>query len=119
MNPDIWGPHAWYFIQSALVHMPDDADPSNYVNFLFTLQYVLPCESCRESYSEWIRKNPIPTKKMEMIQWITDLHNSIRMEQGKSTRTVEQVIDHYTKNKNNMIIFLALCVLGIFVLRMK
>lgn len=120
MNPEIWGPHGWYFIQSALVHMPDDADPTHYVNFLFLLQHVLPCDLCRQNYADWVRANPIPTTKNEMIQWVTDLQNSIRVSKGRSQRSVESVVTFYTQPQTNIhLIIIALVVLGIFAARMK
>lgn len=119
MNPEVWGPHGWYFIQACLVHMSDDDDPTNYVNFLYSLQHVLPCQACRENYADWIRANPIPTTKNEMIQWITDLQNSIREEKGKPTRTVKQVRDYYTKGSSALFVILVVCVLLFFVLTKK
>ena len=120
MDPEVWGPHAWFFIQAALIHMPEDADPSHYVNFLFSLQYVLPCEKCRSNYSAWIRNNPIPMTKNEMIRWIVQLQNSIREDNCKPTLSIREVIEYYTRPRRNMIVIIvALLALGIFVLRMK
>lgn len=120
MNAEVWGPHAWFFIQTALIYMPDDADPSHYVNFLFSLQYVLPCEKCRANYSAWIRNNPIPTTKNEMIRWIVQLQNSIREDKCKSTRSIEEVVGYYTiPRMNTLVVIAALVVLGIVVLQMQ
>lgn len=113
MDPNVWGPHGWFFIQSCIVNIPDEADMSKYVDFLFSLQYVLPCGECRNNYSIWLRNNPIPMQKPEMIQWITDLQNSIRKKNGSSTRSTEDVIKFYNE-KSPLLPILAIITISIF-----
>ena len=100
MDPVKWGPHGWYFIQACIVHMPENADPSDYVNFLYSLRNVLPCGMCRENYSKYLDNNPVPTSREGMIQWVTDLQNSIRIKSGKIPRSAREVEEFYTKEMN-------------------
>lgn len=117
MNPDVWGPHGWFFIQSVILAMNEDDDPSNYVNFLFSLQYVLPCEKCRENYADWVRANPIPTKKDDMLLWIVSLQNSIRESKGKPSRSVQEVSDYYLKNRTRALQILLVIALLVFIVK--
>ena len=48
-------------------------------NFLLSLEYVIPCEKCRNSYSEHLKKFPLTDQvllnRTELFKWIVDVHN--------------------------------------------
>jgi glycosyltransferase involved in cell wall biosynthesis len=55
LNPKIWGPHAWFFLDSIILSLPNKLNNEQkiiYKNFFTSLQYILPCELCREHYKE-------------------------------------------------------------------
>ena len=61
-NPNIWGPSAWFFIESSILSYPDNPNNieiENYKNFFNSLQYILPCSKCRHNYSIHIKKYPL------------------------------------------------------------
>lgn len=100
MDPNKWGPHAWYFIESVFLNIPESqTDMTPYVDFLVSLQHVLPCRLCRENYKDHIQKRPIPQDKVQLVQWVLDLHNDIRVAQGKPTRTTKEVVSFYSSPK--------------------
>lgn len=134
MDPNLWGPHAWYFIESAVLTMPDD--PSvvpKYIDFLMGLQHVLPCRGCRENYADHIKDKPPTniTTKAELVKWVLTLHNDVRDFQKKPKRTHEEVIAYYSKQKPtssrgqmlHMAVMVMMCiaiiVLLVIVLRLK
>ena len=50
LNPKIWGPHTWFFLDSIMLSLPNKLNNEQqniYKNFFTSLQYVLPCEGCR------------------------------------------------------------------------
>lgn len=102
--------------------MPESSgtDTSHYVNFLYSLQHVLPCKLCRTNYAEWLKKTPVPTDKAGMIKWIIDIQNSIRKKNGKSTRSYKEVLEYYRSKGQNMasVVILAALAIGTYALRM-
>ena len=65
MNPKIWGPHAWIFLHSVSFSYPDDPteeDKKEYKKFFESLQYVLPCDTCKYNYKKKIKKIKLTDK---------------------------------------------------------
>jgi hypothetical protein len=113
MDPNIWGPHAWFLIESAVIHMPEDADVKNYVDFLIQLQHILPCKGCRENYKQHLIEKPPPvTNKEDLVNWVIELHNDVREFQNKPVRSKVDVLKYYRNSPNDIWV----TVIAIFVL---
>ena len=81
----------------AMLHMlslnyavqPTRDDMRNYAAFFASLQHVLPCRSCRESYGEFITKGPLRLSRKHLAdraslaRWVYDLHNAVNRRIGK------------------------------------
>ena len=77
LNPRIWGPHAWFFLDSVILSLPNRLNNEQkkiYKDFFTSLQHILPCQACREHYKENLKKYPLTDKvlssKDNMIIWI-------------------------------------------------
>ena len=106
-NPNIWGPKAWFFIDSIVLSYPNN--PSNteknlYKNFLYSLKDILPCESCRNHFS--INLNDIPLSsyylksRNNLIEWIIKIHNRVNIINNKKLISKNEFIDYYKNNYN-------------------
>jgi len=118
MDPSAWGPHAWFMIESSIIHMPEDADISRFVDFLTNLQYILPCKGCRDNYADHLKDKPPPkTTKNDLVDWVINLHNEVREYQGKPKRTKDDVIQYYTKKPemSSWVLLIALVVLIVLI----
>lgn len=61
INPTLWGPPAWEFIDYIVMHYPESPtiqDKTRMVNFVTSLGNVLPCEKCRASYTAFMKAYP-------------------------------------------------------------
>jgi len=82
----VWGPCMWYFLHTMSFNYPvkpTKEDKKHYMAFLKSLQYVLPCKSCRENYARNI-KSPGTKLTMKVMKnrdtvsrWLCLLHNTI------------------------------------------
>lgn len=121
MDPNKWGPHAWYFIESSIIHMPEDADISKYVDFLTGLKDILPCKGCRDNYAQHLIDTPIPkTSKKDLVDWVIKLHNEVREYQKKPQFQPSDVIEYYTMSKNTVqwiALIVLVLVVSVFVIR--
>ena len=48
-NPKIWGPKAWFFIETIILSYPDNPtlnDKNTFKNFFNSLAFILPCRKC-------------------------------------------------------------------------
>jgi len=101
MNPEIWGPKAWLFLHSitlAYPNNPTETDKNNYKTFFNMLQHVLPCQKCSHNFKNNLKNNSIDNNldsKKSLVKWLISIHNSINIENNKSTMTYEEVIEHY------------------------
>ena len=51
MDPNIWGPSGWLFLHTITLMYPENPNPieqKQYYDLFHSLQYTLPCPSCRD-----------------------------------------------------------------------
>jgi hypothetical protein len=105
LNPNVWGPHGWFFIDSIVLSLPDNLNYEQkiiYKNFFTSLQDVLPCAACREHYKQNLIKYPLTdtilSKKENMIKWILNIHNNVRTnDEKKLPISIKQFFEYYNK----------------------
>lgn len=96
----IWGPCLWYFLHTISFNYPvkpTAADKKHYMTFLKSLQYVLPCKSCRENYTQNIKsKNcklnmDVMKNRDTLSRWMCKLHNIINTQLCKKKKKKYEV----------------------------
>lgn len=119
-EPDIWGPQTWFFLNSAVLSLPDgdipDEQQKKIYNFFDSLTYMLPCGSCREHYTEYFNKNSIDISNRDSIwNWLIKLHNAVNIRYNKPVISTEDAkqshLDGYRSQSNNKIFIIALLVI--------
>jgi hypothetical protein len=105
LNPQVWGPHTWFFLDSVVLSLPNNLNYEQkniYKNFFTSLQDILPCEACRNHYKENLKKYPLTdeilSNKENMIKWLLNLHNNIRINSKKIPISIKQFFEYYNKN---------------------
>jgi len=104
MNPDVWGPKAWFLLYSVALAYPEQPtkeDIKNYFNFYMSLQDVLPCLKCRVHYSEHIKNHPLTdevlSNKMSLFKWLHTIQSAVKESQGKQPYTLSSTIEYFNK----------------------
>jgi hypothetical protein len=99
MNPAIWGPPMWISLHTITLNYPDkptSCQEKMIREFFWNLQYVLPCELCRNHYSEMIRTHPPNTKdRKSLVYWLIDRHNQVNERLGKKVYSYDEVLKKY------------------------
>ena len=126
MDPNVWGPHGWYFLHSITLAYPDN--PSDDVkmihnNFFNSLKDILPCDKCRNHYNQTLMTYPIENhleNKESLFKWLVDVHNRVNIDNGKREYSYDEVTkiseNMYSKNKNGFFIKNIWLVIFIFLL---
>ena len=103
-NPKIWGPKAWFFIETIILSYPNNPtlnDKLIFKNFFKNLKDILPCERCRHNYSNHLKNVPLTDdilcNKDSLIDWIIQIHN---LSMGK-TITKSSLLNYYNNKYNN------------------
>ena len=107
MQPNHWGPNLWRSIHYIALGYPGNraADPETraaYIAFYRNLWYVIPCLKCAVNYKRHIDAEMPPIEGFmdsgkSLFEWTVALHNVVNRELGKREWTVEEAIEHYTK----------------------
>lgn len=87
----IWGPSTWDTLHCISFNYPNDPtvdEKQHYKNFFESLQFVLPCCTCRESYSNFIKTGPteltddVMKNRYTLTFWLYNLHNTVNKKLG-------------------------------------
>ena len=126
-NNNIWGPPAWTFLHTVTYNYPENPtedDKRNFYNFFMNLQYVLPCEKCKEHYKQNIQKYDLKNSlgsRQELVKWLIDLHNDINRDNGKQVWSYSDVFNKYQRMYqsdsliNKILIFVIICIVLILI----
>lgn len=81
MDTKFWGPGGWKLLHAISFGFPDRYTNKSidiYRRFYETIQYILPCETCRNNYKDHIKIHPISyiTSKDTCKLWLYNIHNS-------------------------------------------
>ena len=104
MNPEVWGPHGWIFLHTITFNYPDfptNDDKNKYKNFFTLLKYTLPCDACKQHFSNNLIKYPLTdsvlSSKNNLMKWLFNIHNSVNKMNNKKLFTYKEFIDYYNK----------------------
>lgn len=103
MNPNIWGPAAWIFLHSVTLNYPDYPDIQDrkiMYEFFHSVADILPCSTCKEDFTYYMRENPINfnlDSKFKLTKWLVDIHNKINVKNKKSTITMKEFEKIYSQ----------------------
>lgn len=107
LNPKIWGPHGWFFIESIIIALPNNIDlnmQNELKHFFISLQSLLPCEKCRLHFSEYIKKTDIVnydfSNKNNVIKWINSAHNNVNTINNTNNISIDDMIKLYNDKYN-------------------
>lgn len=84
LNPKVWGPPAWKFLDHVVMGYPQIASIHDQVamsHFLKSLSGVLPCEVCRNNMKTFIRQYPPEfnvSGKQALFAWMNLLKQHIK-----------------------------------------
>jgi arsenate reductase-like glutaredoxin family protein len=108
---EIWGPKAWSLLHSFSVDEMkkiSNTKKHNYYILYTTFIYILPCEICREHYSDIIYNiEPLVEDKISrkyLIKWVFNLHNIVNDLLDKPQYPYKKI----SKNINNKDIYFIL-----------
>lgn len=103
MLTSVWGPPLWHFLHTMSFNypiQPTKEEKIHYMNFVKSLENILPCKYCRINFKKNLKALPITMESMNsrftFSKYIFDLHELInKMLNKKSNLTYEQVRETY------------------------
>jgi len=103
MLTSVWGPPLWHFLHTMSFNYPIHPtmdEKRHYMNFVKSLEYILPCKYCRINFKKNLSALPITIETMKsrhtFSKYIFDLHELInKMLNKKSNIKYEDVRETY------------------------
>jgi hypothetical protein len=103
MLTSVWGPSTWHLLHTMSFNYPINPscdDKTHYMEFILSLQYILPCGKCRENLKKNFKKLPLKLKNMESRHtfslYIYKLHEVVNKMLGKkSGLSFEDIRERY------------------------
>jgi hypothetical protein len=103
MDNNIWGPYFWFTLHTITLGYTDNPtyqDKRRYNDFFTSVQYILPCEKCREHYKKHLNNFPISISldnKESLVQWLFNLHNQVNISLNKDVMSYDAFKEKYRK----------------------
>jgi len=124
VDPEVWGPSAWKFLHTITFNYPNcpsKNDKDRFKNLFNLLEFVLPCDKCKDNFVDHIKKRPLTDKilcsKRDFIKWLIDVHNDVNKMNGKPSISYNDAIyDILYKNDNQNLLICILIAIIIFLL---
>ena len=117
LNPSVWGPHGWFFLDSVALSYPDyptNKEKENIKIFFTSIKNILPCRSYRVHYEHNLMKFPLTNtvlkNRKNLLEWVMNAHNRVKMFYNKKLLSESDIINYYSdqygsKSYNNLILY--------------
>ena len=110
LNPKIWGPHYWFFLDTVAMSYPNHPNAvtkKKYYEFVQNIPLFIPVENMASEFSKLLDKYPVVPyldNRESFIRWIWFIHNKINEKLEKPKITLNDFyIKYYEKYKNDNI----------------
>ncbi len=103
LPPNVWGPFFWHTIHITAIGYPKDPSYGHKhaaKEFFESLQFLIPCQVCREHYKKNLQLLPVGPhldRREDLFRWTVNLHNDVNKVLGKPILTENEVLRFYVR----------------------
>ena len=104
LDPDIWGPHFWFFLNTIAViypKYPNAVTKKKYYDFIQNLPLFIPNEKISADFERLINKYPISPyldNRKSIVKWVHFIHNKINTQLEKPSIDITDFYNNYYEN---------------------
>lgn len=101
IDPELWGKHGWFFLHYTSLGYPKKPsleDKKYYRQFIESLAYILPCESCRNHFHQnlkYYNMSDVLSSRKNIFEFFVDMHNKVNKKNKKRLYTYEEVYKYF------------------------
>jgi len=111
-DPDIWGPHYWFFLhtvaESYPLH-PNKVTKRKYYDLIQNMPMFIPNDDISNKFSRLLDKYPVSPyldSRESFVRWVHFIHNKVNHKLGKKEISLAYALDEYREQyKPRPIIF--------------
>lgn len=107
MDSELWGPKLWFFLHTISFEYPDKPTQeikNAHIDFFRSLKSILPCDVCKNHFSEFLKNNPIEDNlgdKEALIRWVLKCHNNVNTLNNKPEWSYKKLVSTYASIFND------------------
>tara|TARA_Y100000591_G_scaffold298592_1_gene290508 strand:+ start:926 stop:1360 length:435 start_codon:yes stop_codon:yes gene_type:complete len=104
LNPEIWGPHYWFFIYTIALSYPlnpNEITKKKYYDFIQNLPIFIPISEIGNTFSVFLDKYPVTPyldSRESFIKWVHFIHNKLNIYLKKPEISYYKAMDNYYEN---------------------
>ena len=104
LNPEIWGPHYWFFIYTIALSYPlnpNETTKKKYYDFIQNLPIFIPISEIGNTFSVFLDKYPVTPyldSRESFIKWVHFVHNKLNIYLNKPEVSYYKAMDNYYEN---------------------
>jgi len=104
LNPEIWGPHYWFFIYTLALSYPlnpNETTKKKYYDFIQNLPIFIPISEIGNTFSIFLDKYPVTPyldSRESFIKWVHFIHNKLNIYLNKPEVSYYKAMDNYYEN---------------------
>lgn len=89
IDPNIWGPHYWFFLHTIAFHYPEnpnDVTKRKYYDLIHNFPLFIPDAKIGDAFSTLLDKYPLSPylcSRQSFLRWVFFIHNKINYSLGK------------------------------------
>jgi hypothetical protein len=106
-DPDVWGPHYWFFLHSIAYSYPESPNAvtkRKYYDLIQNFPLFIPVSEMGDKFSRLLDKYPVSpylSSRESIIRWVHFIHNKVNGSIGHPEITyMESVDEYYAKYKS-------------------
>jgi len=106
LDPNVWGPHYWFFLHTLAIHYPNHPNESTkkiYHEFIYSLPIFIPVESISKEFITILNTYPILPyldNRDSFVKWTNFIHNKINEKLEKPAVSLSDFyINYYNQYK--------------------
>ena len=104
LDPEIWGPHFWFFISTLALNYPDNPNEvtiKKYYEFIQNLPLFIPVDEIGNDFNKLLTLYPISSyldSKKSFVKWVHFIHNKINEKLEKPKISLNDFYEKYYEN---------------------
>jgi hypothetical protein len=100
-NPDVWGPHYWFFLHTiaeSYPKTPNGVTKKKYYDLIQNIPLFIPIEEMGNKFSEMLDKYPVSPyldNRDSFVRWMHFIHNKFNVLLGKEEISLPKALEKY------------------------
>lgn len=100
-NPDVWGPHYWFFLHTIAESYPENPNQvtkKKYYDLINNMPLFIPNDDLGDKFSKYLDKYPVSpylSSRESFVRWMHFIHNKYNVLLNKKEISLPEALSQY------------------------